>query len=184
MKVLLFALVAFGLSSGADDGGRTATKHKAHGLATLGRCSGNAYCSSCSNCSRCGHCAGGGGTCGVCAPSASSSRSTYRYLTSPSLPSYSSSSSSATRKKTTPRKTVASVPKLVIQPNYSYYIKANTLNLRSAPSTSAEVIRVLTTDDIVKVVEVVDDTWVKVTHEDALQSEVTGYVAKAYLSKR
>jgi uncharacterized protein YgiM (DUF1202 family) len=74
-------------------------------------------------------------------------------------------------------------PKTVLQVNVSYYVSATTLNLRAEPSPDAEVLRVLTTDDIVTVLELVDSKWAKVSVDASYdQSAATGYVARAYLS--
>ena len=64
----------------------------------------------------------------------------------------------------------------------AYYVAAETLNLRAEPSADAEVVRVLTRNDIVTVLELTDATWaqVRVTTDEG---DVQGYVARAYLSE-
>jgi uncharacterized protein YgiM (DUF1202 family) len=66
--------------------------------------------------------------------------------------------------------------------NYAYYVNASTLNLRAEPSADAEVLRVLEAGDIVTVLKVVDEKWVKVSAESAELGNIEGYVARSYLS--
>ena len=147
-------------------------------LPKLGRCSGDAYCRSCSSCEYCGHCAGGGGTCGVCAPSVApvrrvsrAVRSSYRVSGGHSGGGRSAGGSSNTR------------PALVqLAEGLAYYVAAETLNLRAEPSADAEVVRVLTRNDIVTVLELTDATWAQVRVMTD-EGDVQGYVARAYLSE-
>lgn len=64
----------------------------------------------------------------------------------------------------------------------AYYIAAETLNLRAEPSADAEIIWVLTRNDIVTVLELTDEKWaqVRVTTDEG---DIEGYVARAYLSE-
>lgn len=141
-------------------------------LATLGRCSGDAYCRSCSSCEYCGHCAGGGGTCGVCAPATTTRYTPTRHR-------------SSTRARSVGSSISRPVPKQVLAPievTADYYISATTLNLRAAPTADSEVVRVLDRNDVVTVSEIVNDKWVKVSVGEA-EDIVEGYVSRAYLSE-
>jgi len=187
MKTLLLFFLSMTVLASTHDGDpkkpatrRTVKAPAFRPLAVLGRCSGDAYCTACSNCSRCAHCGGGGGTCGVCAsysapkpsyarPRASSRRSSSRNR------SYSGGGSSyATSIK-------ATKPVIRLAVTGDYYISATTLNLRAEPSADAEMVRVLTRNDVVTVQELTNDKWVKVS---VLTTEgaVEGYVSRAYLS--
>jgi hypothetical protein len=161
--------------------GRTVKTHAFRPLAVLGRCSGDAYCTSCSNCSRCAHCGGGGGTCGVCA-SYSAPKSSYTRPRASSRRSYSRgySSSSGGSSYASSIKTTRPITRLAITGDY--YITATTLNLRAAPSADAEVVRVLTRNEVVTVQELTNDNWVKVG-VSTTEGTVVGYVSRAYLSE-
>jgi hypothetical protein len=60
----------------------------------------------------------------------------------------------------------------------NYYTTAENLNVRSGPSTQFEVIGKLPRGALVSMVELHDQTWVKVRYRD-----LVGYVHKSYLSK-
>ncbi len=60
----------------------------------------------------------------------------------------------------------------------SRYVTASVLNIRSAPSTESEVIGQVVAGDELWLLEIVDETWVKV----ALGEDRQGYVARAYLA--
>lgn len=72
-------------------------------------------------------------------------------------------------------------PKTVLRVDASYIIAASTLNLRAEPSAEAEVVRVLTASDVVTVLELVNEKWVKVTAESVDLGDAEGYVSRAYL---
>jgi uncharacterized protein YgiM (DUF1202 family) len=63
----------------------------------------------------------------------------------------------------------------------AYYVAAETLNLRAEPSADAEVVRVLTRNDIVTVLELTDAKWAQVRVVTD-EGDVVGYVVRAYLS--
>lgn len=64
----------------------------------------------------------------------------------------------------------------------AYYVAAETLNLRAEPSADAEVVRVLTRNDIVTVLELTDGKWAQVRVVTD-EGDVVGYVVRAYLSE-
>lgn len=55
---------------------------------------------------------------------------------------------------------------------------SNTLNMRSAPNANATVIYTLSFGNMVTIIEIVNETWAKVSF-----NEYTGYVSKQFLSK-
>ena len=171
MKSLLLILFVASLSgSGTDDGPKASKRTKHLPLGTLARCTGSSSCRACSNCTYCGHCAGGGGTCGVCSSSAAPVR-TYRATPTRTQASRRSTSGGST----------AARPKTVLRVAESYTVAATTLNLRAEPSAEAKVVRVLTAGDVVTVLELINEKWVRVTVESADLGDAEGYVSRAYL---
>lgn len=142
-------------------------------LGKLARCTGSSSCRACTNCSRCGHCSAGG-SCGVCADYSAPVR-TYRV---PARSSSSRRTSGGGGSSYTPAR-----PKIVLTESVSYYVSATTLNLRAEPSADAELLRVLDQNDIVTVLEIVSDKWVKVSAESATLGDLEGYVSRAYLAR-
>jgi hypothetical protein len=190
MKVLLllFSLLLPLAHAPADGGGkashskRRATLPKLPApLSYLGRCSGDAYCTACSSCEYCGHCAGGGGTCGVCASYSAPVRRVSRTV----RPSYRVSSGSRGSGGRTAKSSGASQRPTTTQldTGLAYYVAAETLNLRAEPSADAEVVRVLTRNDIVTVLELTDAKWAQVRVVTD-EGDVVGYVVRAYLSEQ
>jgi hypothetical protein len=147
-------------------------------LPKLGRCSGDASCTACSSCEYCGHCAGGGGTCGVCSSSAAPVRRVSRTV----RPSYRVSSSRGGGRVTGGGNSIKQAPTQLAE-GLAYYVAAETLNLRAEPSADAEIVRVLTRNDIVTVLELTDAKWtqIRVTTDEG---DIEGYVARAYLSEQ
>lgn len=178
MYVLLLSLFSAGLLAGpAHDGGNPTRTSKAPRILHLGRCTGSAGCTACTNCSRCAHC-GSGGTCGVCASPVSYTPKR----------SYSSSRSSSSRSRSgaggSSRSYVAPArPKVVLKVEEAYYINASTLNLRAEPSADAEVVAVLNRNDLVRVEELTNEKWAKVTVVGSHANRASGYVSRAYLAE-
>ena len=167
-SLLLLSLAAVLSSAGGHDDPNVLKPLKRPALGKLARCTGSSSCRACTNCSRCAHCSAGG-SCGVCADYSAPVR-TYR---APARSSSSSrrSSGGGGSSYTVPRAKVAFVA------GNLYYIKASSLNLRAEPSAESEVLHVLTRNDMVTLVELTNDTWVKVTY-----GTLTGYLSRAYLS--
>lgn len=144
-------------------------------LPKLGRCSGDASCTACSSCEYCGHCAGGGGTCGVCAPVAAVRR-VYRVV----RPHYRATGTRGGTHAPSSSRTPPVVASLAA--GLSYYVAAETLNLRAEPTADAEVVRVLTRNDIVTVLALPDAKWAQVRVTTDV-GDIEGYVVGAYLSE-
>lgn len=188
MKVLLLLFsFLFTLAYAPSDGGGKASHSKRRAslpklpapLSHLGRCSGDAYCTACSSCEYCGHCAGGGGTCGVCA----SYSTPVRRISRAARPSYRVSSGSRGGGGRTASSSASQRPIAAqLEAGLAYYVAAETLNLRAAPSADAEVVRVLTRNDIVTVLELMDAKWAQVRVVTD-EGDVEGYVVRTYLSE-
>lgn len=190
MKVLLLLFsFLFTLAYAPTDGGGKASHSKRRAvfpklpapLSHLGRCSGDAYCTACSSCEYCGHCAGGGGTCGVCA----SYSAPVRRVSRATRPSYRASSGSRGSGGRTAKSISTSQRPAAIQleTGLAYYVAAETLNLRAEPSADSEVVRVLTRNDIVTVLELIDAKWARVRVVTD-EGDVEGYVVRTYLSEQ
>src|SRR5690606_33922701 len=91
---------------------------------TVGRCSGDAYCTACTSCSSCRHCSKEGGSCGVCAPAA---------------PKNQVSNSKPARAAKTPDR---------YRSKQMVEVTSQTLNVRSAPRTDSKILKKVNQGDI------------------------------------
>ena len=125
-----------------------------------GKCTGSAYCSACKTCNYCAYC-NSGGSCGVCA------RPSHRTTTTAPKPTY-----------TTPTPKPSKTTDTNNTTGTDYTVTAQTLNIRSAPSTAATVLLTLKTGTHVTVLNFTNEQWVKVKY-----GNVTGYVVRIYLKQ-
>lgn len=124
-----------------------------------GKCTGSANCTACKNCKYCAYC-NSGGSCGVCASSSS-----YTQPETEPGPTY-----------TTPAPKASKAPASISTNGAVYTVLSKTLNIRSAPSTSATVLATVKQGEQLIVLSFVNAQWAKVKYGSVVGYAVSGYL--------
>lgn len=125
------------------------------------KCTGSANCRACKTCNYCAHC-NSGGSCGVCSYSTPVPKKTY--VVPKSIPNESKNNSSTN---------------IEISITSNYYVNIKTLNIRSTPSTSSEIVYVCKYGEKIIQLKIVDEKWANVE-----VNGITGYAYRQYISKK
>ena len=158
MKILLF--ISLLVLSIATNFGQSNIENAIASCCEEGRgCTGSAYCSACKNCSGCKHCSKNGGSCGVC----NGGRSVRSYSSSKTKTSSTNQSSNFNN---------FSVEDKVL-------IISTTLNLREGPGTNYKIVKKLTINTLLIVIEK-QGKWLKVKVDG---TTTVGFVYDKYVRK-
>lgn len=133
------------------------------------KCTGSANCTACTTCSGCQHCAKGGGTCGVC----SSTKHIPTKTVKKKSPTIENKTIPVGNSPTVPTTTTADF-------NTIYIVKATSLNLRSGPGESYEILLPLELGtELIALTS--EGTWWKVK---VIKSGLSGYVHSSYIKRK